>query len=57
MPVAQYDFTSPTHVASHELVQQYESFAQTAAAQELHVVVSLVPETQTLWAQLVEPVQ
>lgn len=44
----QYVFTSPTQVASHLVLQQYESAAQTFVTQVLQPETSFVPVVQSL---------
>jgi hypothetical protein len=51
----QTDETSPTHWASHLLLQQNESAAQILPAQVSHDAVSLVPVEQMACAQVPPP--
>jgi len=51
----QIEETSPTHCESHLLLQQNESSAQILAAQVSQVPVSLTPELQIEWAQVLPP--
>jgi hypothetical protein len=47
--------TSPTHCASQPVVQQYESWAQMACAHGSQLDVSLPPEAQISWLQVLAP--
>src|SRR4029077_15280926 len=51
----QIDDTSLTHWASHLTLQQNESSEQMSPAQLSQVPVSLTPELQIEWAQVVPP--
>ena len=51
----QIEPTSPTQIASHFVLQQYESAAQIWVTQGSHVATSLVPAVQSAWAHVLPP--